>query len=272
MAIGTSNVSFSVIATELGATANSNVSLQTLGTQQVIINPSNSRQTYTLTDSVTLTTQDSATSDNMNMTSSSNVEVSEFKSYTQANPIQFSSSSASNSSTVETVNHNQGSITEGGCSAPVGLSGTIYAKRVGNDLVWYAARGNQSSQPGTHKKEASAFTSDTEVARLAGVGSSTNVAVSLSNLEQTGPTFASLSGHGTVSTGSTNSSLNSTNTKIGFEIRVVGIMETNTATQTLRHRYKYTYTVTAPSKRPRTFAFFVKLCGTYTAQTSIFDC
>jgi hypothetical protein len=272
MAIGTSNVSFSVIATELGATANSNVSLSALGTQQVILNPSNGRQTYALTDTITLSSQDSATADNMNMTSSSNVEVSEFKSYTQANPIQFSSSSGSNSSNVETVSHNQGSITEGGCSADVGLSGAIYAKRSGSDLVWYAARGNQSSEPGTHRKEGSTLSSDTEVARLAGVGSSTNVSVALTNLEQTSGSFASTSGHGTVSTGSTSSSLASTNTKIGFEIRVVGIMETNTATQTLRHRYRYTYTVTAPSKRARTFAFFVKVCGVYTAQTPFNQC
>ena len=257
MAIGTSNVSFSAIATELGTTANSNVSLSALGTQQVILNPSNGRQTYTLTDTITLVSQDSATADNMNMTSSSNVEVSEFKSYTQTNPIQFSSTSTS--SNVETVNHDQGSVS-GGCQALVNLSGTIYAQRSGNDLVWYVARGNQGGN-GTHRKEGSSFSSDTEVARLAGVGSSTNVSVSVSTLEATAPFFAGSSSAN--STGSTNSSLASTNTKIGFEMRVQGQIEESSSYRTLRYRFQMNYTVTAPSKRPRTFAFFVKLRGSY---------
>ena len=257
MAIGTSNVSFSAIATELGATANSNVSLSALGTQQVILNPSNGRQTYALTDTITLSSQDSATADNMNMTSSSNVEVSEFKSYTQANPIQFSSTSTT--SNVETVNHDQGSVS-GGCQALVNLSGTIYAQRSGNDLVWYVARGNQGGN-GTHRKEGSSFSSDTEVARLAGVGSSTNVSVSVSTLEATAPFFAGSDSSN--STGSTNSSLASTNTKIGFEMRVQGQIEETSSYRTLRYRFQMNYTVTAPSKRPRTFAFFVKLRGLY---------
>ena len=259
MAIGTSNVSFSAIATELGATANSNVSLQTLGTQQVILNPSNSRQTYTLTDTITLASQDSATADNMNMTSSNNVEVSEFKSYTQANPIQFSSTSAANQEHLETVNHDQGSVTEG-CQTYVSTSGTIYAKRVSNDLVWYVARGNHSNT-GTHRKEGSSFTSDTEIARLAGVGSSTNVSVSVTTLEATAPNFAGNSSAN--STGSTNSALTSTNTKIGLAMTVTGQIENTLSYVTLRYRFRMTYTVTAPSKRPRTFDFFIKLCGNY---------
>ena len=258
MAIGTSNVGLLQIANEFGAST-SNISQQTMGTQQVLINPGNSRQTYTLTDSITLTTEDSTVSDNTNMTSSSNVELSEFKSYTQANPVQFSSSSGS-SNKVETVNHDQGTVT-GNCAALVRLSGSIYAKRVGNDCVWYIARGQNTF--GTHRKEGTTFTSDTEIARLAGVGSSTNVSVSVSTLEQTAPNFSGSSS--AVSTGSTNSSLSSTNTKIGFEMRVVGQVESFGSARDVRYRFQMDFVVTAPSKRPRTFRFFVKLFGNYNA-------
>ena len=49
MTIGTTNVSFSAIASEFSL-ANTNLSLQDLGKKQIILNPGNSRQTYTLTD------------------------------------------------------------------------------------------------------------------------------------------------------------------------------------------------------------------------------
>ena len=52
MTIGTSNVSFSSIATEVGVAANSNISLKDVSQKQMILNPANSRQTFTLTDSL----------------------------------------------------------------------------------------------------------------------------------------------------------------------------------------------------------------------------
>ncbi len=94
MTIGTSNVSFSSIAAELGK-SQTNLSLKDAAQDTLILNPGNSRQTFTLTDSLTLNTQDSATADNMNLAGSTNFEVSEFKSYDKAPQIIFSSSSSS---------------------------------------------------------------------------------------------------------------------------------------------------------------------------------
>ena len=68
MAIGTSNISFSTIAAEVGE-SNSNLSRSDLCRKQIILNPSNSRQTYTLTDNLTLNSQDSTVADNMNLAS-----------------------------------------------------------------------------------------------------------------------------------------------------------------------------------------------------------
>ena len=268
MAIGTSNVTFSAIATELGATANSNVSLQGLGQKQVILNPTNSRQTYTLTDSITLTTQDSAVADNMNMGGSNNHEVSEFKSLTINDPIVFSSTTSSTGSESETVNvFNQAS---GSCQVLVRLSGEIYCKRVGTDLVWYVG-GGANGNFGNHNKEGSAFdgnSSDVECARLAGIATntSTTVSVSATTLENT----TQLATTSTVSSGSTSSSLASTNTKIGFDCRHNGTFECAGNNRQVKVRIQLDFTVTEPSKRPRTFRFFVGMFGLYS--TTIAQC
>ena len=88
MTIGTSNVSFSSIASEIGK-SQTNLSLRDAAQDTLILNPSNSRQTFTLTDSLTLNQQDSAVADNMNLAGSTNFEVSEFKSYDKVDEIIF---------------------------------------------------------------------------------------------------------------------------------------------------------------------------------------
>ena len=260
MAIGTTNVSFSAIATEVGATANANVSLQDLGQKQVILNPGNSRQTYTLTDSITLTTQDSAIADNMNMGGSNNYEVSEFKSYDMNDPIVFSSVGSSVNSESETIN--VFATASGNCIAPVRLSGEIYCSRVGNDLVWYVSEGNFSNF-GVHNKEGNGINGATECARLAGIASNTSTTVSvaattLQNNNVVGSTA-------TVSSGSTSSNLVSTNTKIGFDSRIFSFAEcTGSSGRNVEVRMQLDFTVTHPDKRPRKFRFFVGLFGTFT--------
>ena len=57
MTIGTSNVSFSSIASEIGK-SQTNLSLKDAAQDTMILNPSNSRNTFTLTDSITLTTEE----------------------------------------------------------------------------------------------------------------------------------------------------------------------------------------------------------------------
>ena len=267
MAIGTSNVSFSAMATELGATANSNVSLQDLGRGQIILNPGNSRQTYTLSDSITLTTEDSATADNMNMGGSSNYEVSEFKSLTINDPIVFSSTTSSTGSESETVNvFNQAS---GSCQVLVRLGGEIYCKRVGTDLVWYVG-GGANGNFGNHNKEGSAFdgnSSDVECARLGIATNSTHVSVSATTLENT----TQLATTSTTSSGSTSSELASTNTKIGFDCRHNGTFECAGNNRQVKVRLQLDFTVSGiPLARPRTFRFFVGMFGLYS--TTIAEC
>ena len=260
MAIGTTNVSFSAIATEVGATANANVSLQDLGQKQVILNPGNSRQTYTLTDSITLTTEDSTVADNINMGGSNNYEASEFKSYDMNDPIVFSSVGSSVNSENETIN--VFNTASGNCIAPVKLSGEIYCSRVGNDLVWYVKEGLFSNF-GVHNKEGNGINGATECARLAGIASNTSTTVSvaattLQNDNQVGSTS-------TVSSGSTSSNLVSTNTKIGFDSRLDGFAEcTGSSGRGVQVRIQLDFTVTHPDKRPRKFRFFVGLFGTFT--------
>ena len=53
MTIGTTNIGFSTIATEVGL-SNTNLSLSDLCRKQIVLDPTNSRQTYTLTDNLTL--------------------------------------------------------------------------------------------------------------------------------------------------------------------------------------------------------------------------
>ena len=265
MTIGTSNVSFSSIASEIGK-SQTNLSLRDAAQDTLILNPGNSRQTFTLTDSLTLNTQDSTVADNMNLAGSNNFEASEFKSYDKAGII-FSSSTNSSSTTAddETIVNLTGD-NSGGCQVTVRMGGEIYCKRVGNDLVWYVGEGDFDT--GQHKKESTGIGVDTECARLAGVGSSTTVSVSYSILRQTTGFFdAFLSAF---SSGSTNSSLSSTNTKIGFDFRLSGIGECIQNAHNIITCVQMDYTVTVPNYDARKFRFFVGFKGRY--QTTASEC
>ena len=271
MTIGTSNVSFSSIASEIGK-SQTNLSLRDAAQDTLILNPSNSRQTFTLTDSLTLNQQDSAVADNMNLAGSTNFEVSEFKSYDKVDEIIFSSSPNDGSITSqnETLNVTNGTTAiTGFCQVPVNMAGEIYGKRVGNDLVWYVSEGDYTTAgPGGHSKESSSFSSDTECARLAGVGSSTNVSVSYSILRQTTGFFdATLSAF---SSGSTNSSLASTNTKIGYDFKLQGVGECVQSAHSIITCIQMDYTVTVPNYDARKFRFFVAFKGRY--QTTAPQC
>lgn len=269
MTIGTSNVSFSAIASEIGK-SQTNLSLRDAAQDTLILNPSNSRQTFTLTDSLTLNTEDTAVADNMNLAGSTNFEVSEFKSYDKVDEIIFSSSPNNGSITSqnETLNVTNGSSTiTGFCEVPVNMAGEIYGKRVGNDLVWYVSQGDYASTGG-HSKESSGFSSDTECARLAGVGSSTTVSVSYSILRQTTGFFdVYLSAF---SSGSTNSNLASTNTKIGYDFRLSGKGECIQNAHNIITCIQMDYTVTVPNYDARKFRFFAGFKGRY--QTTEQEC
>ena len=266
MTIGTSNVSFSSIASEIGK-SQTNLSLRDAAQDTLILNPGNSRQTFTLTDSLTLNQQDTAVADNMNLAGSNNFEASEFKSYDKVPQIIFSSSTNSSSTTAddETIVNLTGD-NSGGCQVVVRMGGEIYCKRVGNDLVWYVGEGDFDT--GSHKKESTGIGSDTECARLAGVGSSTNVSVTYSVLQQQSGFFdASL---GAFSSGSTNSSLGSTNTKIGFDFRISGLGECVTSYHSFIVRTQIDFTVTVPNYDARIFRFFGGFRGRY--RTTVSQC
>ena len=258
MAIPTSNITMSGIATELGIST-SNISLNDLGDRMIVLDPGSSRQTFTLTDSLTLNTQDSAVADNMNLAGSTNFEASEFKSYDKVPQIIFSSSSSSGIASQDETIVNETGSNSGNCQVPVRMGGEIYCKRVGNDLVWYVGEGNINF--GAHSKEGSAIGSDTECARLAGVGSSTNVSVTYSVIRQTTGFFdASL---GAYSSGSTSSSLASTNTKIGFDFRVNGMGECVQSFHSIVISTQIDFTVTVPNYDARIFRFFGGFKGQY---------
>ena len=258
MAIPTSNISMNGIATELGIST-SNISLNNLGDRMIVLDPGSSRQTFTLTDTITLTTDDTSVAANMN-TASPNM--GDFGGYTKANPIQFSSATATFGEHSETAN-SESTIANSGCFVPVRQSVGIYCQRSGNDLVWYVKRGSLTANC-THRKESSSFTSDTECARLAGIASNTSTTVSVtysSAYLQTGfTTFASSA----LSTGSTSSNLVSSNTKIGFEFRIIGNGE-NTSQTTVLVGYNVDFTVSHPTHVPRIIRFPVAMKGRYTA-------
>ena len=218
MTIATSNISASSIAAEIGK-SQSNMSITDAGRDTLILNPSNNRQTFTLTDSLTLTTQDTAVADNMNLSSGS-VEMSEFGGYNKVNQIVFSSTSSARVEHTETILRDVGSQSTSQCFIPVIGSAEIYCKRVGQDLVWYVGEGHHASATGTSRKEGSGFSgSDVECARLAGVGiNSTTVSVTYSSAHQITGIIGGVPT--AVSSGSTSSNLVSTNTKIGFDFRI----------------------------------------------------
>ena len=264
MAIPTSSITMNKIATELGIST-SNISLDSLGDKMLVLDPGSGRQTFTLTDTITLTTDDTSVAANMN-TGSGSTQMSEFGGYTKATPIQFSSTNSSVNENVETINvfDNESS---NACQVLIRLSSIIYAKRVGNDLVWYVGEGNFSSN-GQHYKEGTGIGVDTECARLAGVGANTSTTVSVQYAMVTQNAGFSDVALSAVSAGSTSNNLTSTNTKCGFDFRLIGVSENNNNTQSVVYTMSVTYTVTHPNHIPRTFGFFVGLKGLFTANAS----
>ena len=256
MTIGTSNVSASSIAAEIGK-SQSNLSIRDAAQDTLILNPSNSRQTFTLSDTITLTTQDTAVADNMNLQGSNNFEMSEFKSYNKVNRIVFSSTSSSRVEHTETIGRDVGEISEPNqCECLVRGSAEIYCKRVGNDIVWYVGEGLLSSGVGTSRKEGTGFSgSDVECARL--VGAAANTAATVSVTYSTAHTITGFIGGVPTanSSGSTSSNLVSTNTKIGFDFRINADVETFGNGQAVVFVYHVDFTVTIPDRDPRVFRF-----------------
>ena len=256
MAIGTSNISFSTIAAEVGE-SNSNLSLSDLCRKQIILNPSNSRQTYTLTDNLTLNSQDSTVADNMNLVSGPD-EVSEYKSYTRANPIQFSSASSSASTEVESYQH-QTSVS-GSCMVPLLSSIRIWAQRSGNDVVFYADEGSHGTLS-LHYREGTSVSGTQELARLAGVGTgATAVSQSVQSIYSTegGGIFGSVSLNNTGGL-STSGTLSSTNTKVGFNYYASYMGECIPSGNNLVKVYRHNFNVTPVGKRVRTIAFYTAI-------------
>jgi hypothetical protein len=264
MAIPTSNITMTGIATELGIST-SNISLDSLGDKMIVIDPGSSRQTFTLTDTITLTTDDTSVAANMN-TGVGSTKMSEFGGYTKANPIQFSSTNSAAVEQVETINvfHN---LAINGCPVLIRLSSIIYAKRVGNDLVWYVGEGLYDNF-GQHYKEGSGIGVDTECARLVGVGANTSTTVSVAySMVTQNPNFSEVI-LSAVSAGSTSNNLVSTNTKCGYEFRLFGQSSNNNTQQSVVYTMLVKFTVTHPNHVPRVFGFFVGLKGLYTANAN----
>jgi len=270
MTIGTSNVSFSSIASEIGK-SQTNLSLKDAAQDTMILNPSNSRNTFTLTDSITLTTEDTSVADNMNLAGSNNFEMSEFKSYNKVDKIVFSSTTSSVGNFPETIVRDVGSQSTTSCIGVVRGSAEIYCKRVGNDCVWYVGEGQLSSFVGTSRKEGTGFSgSDVEVARLAGVGSSTTVSVTYSTAHMVTGFIDGIPA--AFSSGSTNSSLASTNTKIGFDFRLNTNNETYGNTQNVVFVYHVDFTVTVPNYDSRVFRFSASpMKGQFTTNSDGFN-
>ena len=270
MAIPTSSITMTGIATELGIST-SNISLDSMGDKMIVLDPGGGRQTFTLTDTVTLTTDDTSVAANMN-TGSGSTQMSEFGGYTKASPIVFSSTNTTVNSKVETGGVFN-TVSSAGCPVFVGLNQGIYAQRVGNDLVWYIATvGTPGGNFGQSYKESTAYTpaeqggTDAEVARLVGVAAntSTTVSVAYDTLSQITGTVNFMTGTAT-SMGSTSNNLVSSNTKCGFVFRVQGQSINNNSQQSVVFTYRVRFTVTHPNHVPREFAFFIGLKGRYTA-------
>lgn len=255
MTIGTSNISFSTIATEVGL-SNSNLSLSDLCRKQIVLDPANSRQTYTLTDNLTLTTADATVADNMNLASGPD-EVSEFKSFGQ-DGIQFSSASSNVSTEVESYQH-QTSVS-GGCIVALLTSIRIWVQRSGNDLVFYADEGSNGSLQ-FHYREGTSVSGAQELARLAGVGTgATSVSQTITSIHSTGAggiignvAFNSLGLNGTF--GNTSS----TNTKIGYNYQGNFSGECIPSGASLVKVYRHGFNITPVGKRVRTINFYTAI-------------
>lgn len=271
MALGTTNLKLSDIASEVGQ-ASTDISLKNCAQDIMILNPGNNRQTFTVTDSLTLNVEDSSIADNMNLAGNDNFEVSEFKSLSISG-LQFSNTSTSqnpSASNAETIN-NFHSLEGGGCFVPAKLTGEIYCSRVGNDLVWFIHE--PGSSIGAHKKEGTSgtFTTPAEVARIAGIASNTATTVSIQTTQLENTQSSGMIGQTTVSSsGSTSANLISTNTKVGHSFNYQGLGECIPNGSTVRQRFQLVFSVNHPDFTVRTFKFFVGLRGNYS--TDVDEC
>tara|TARA_Y100000996_G_scaffold410286_1_gene392382 strand:+ start:343 stop:1146 length:804 start_codon:yes stop_codon:yes gene_type:complete len=255
MTIGTTNIGFSTIATEVGL-ANTNLSLSDLCREQIVLDPANSRQTYTLTDNLTLTTADATVADNMNLASGPD-EVSEFKSFGQ-DGIQFSSSSIQVSTEVESYQH-QTSVS-GSCIVQLQTSIRVWVQRSGNDLVFYADEGSHGSLD-YHYREGTAVSGTQELARLAGVGTgATNVTqtISLSQSQGSGGIIGAIAFNTTGLTGTTGTT-SSTNSKIGYNYYGSFMGECIPSGANLVKVYRHGFNITPVGKRVRTINFYTAI-------------
>ena len=255
MTIPTSNIGFSTIATEVGL-SNSNLSLSDLCRKQIVLDPANSRQTYTLTDNLTLSTADATVADNMNLASGPD-EVSEFKSFGQ-DGIQFSSASSSNSTEVESYQH-QTSVS-GSCQVALLTSIRLWVQRSGNDLVFYADEGSHGSLQ-FHYREGSSVSGTQELARLAGVGTgATNVTQTISSIYNVGAggIIGSVSFNNTGGL-QTSGTLQSTNTKVGYNYFGSFMGECIPSGAALTKVWRHGFNITPVGKRVRTINFYTAI-------------
>ena len=232
MTIGTTNVGVSTVRGELGLSfsAGDNISIKDMNTKHIAVDLSNttdSRFTLTKKTGMTMTSDDVATTA-QNALSSNPSSLGEWKNYDYVNPIVFSASTSSTSSTLRSVQGALSSYESSSCVQLVQNSVELYCKRVGNDIVWYGGEGTYGSGHITYTEGGTSITSDTEVARLAGAATTssagdTTVSVGITTLVNSVGIWSA--GPVTVSSGSTNSQLTSTNTKIGYESKTNGFSE-----------------------------------------------
>ena len=264
MTIGTTNVGVSTVRAELGLSysAGDNISLSDMNTKHIVIDLSNttdSRFTLTKISGVTMTADDTATS-NQNALDSNPSGLGEWRSY-DLNGLVFSSYDTSTSSNDETVTGGLFSADNpNACFLTVRNSVELYCSRVGNDIVWYGGEGRHGSTHTSETEGGNVISSDTEVARLAGAATTsstgdTTVSVASPTTEYTSQGIWGASPVA-VSSGSTSSQLTSTNTKIGYEHHTTGVSECHPSGATNIHRWSLNYTVTPVGMNARTFKFY----------------
>ena len=280
MTIGTTNVGVSTVRAELGLSysAGDNISLSDMNTKHIAVDLSNttdSRFTLTKRSGMTMTADDVATS-NQNALASNPSSLGEWRSYDYVNPIVFSSYGTSYAGEEQTVQGELASYSTSGCiGSGIKNSVELYCKRVGNDIVWYGGEGRWGSTHISSTEGGAVITSDTEVARLAGAATTsstgdTTVSVSSSTAYNSWNIFTS--GPITSSSGSTNSQLTSTNTKVGYEHHTNGYSECIPSGAYNVHRWKHEYTVTPVGMNARVFRFFTGYSIYAITQTSGVEC
>ena len=266
MTIPTTNIGFSTIATEVGL-SNSNLSLSDLCRDQIVLDPANSRQTYTLTDNLTLSTADATVADNMNLASGPD-EVSEFKSFGQ-DGIQFSSASSNVATEVESYQHQTN--VSGSCVTGLITSVRLWVQRSGNDLVFYADEGSHGVLD-YHYREGTSVSGTQELARLAGVGTgATSVSQTITSIHNVGQggIIGSIAFNTSGLTG-TSGNTSSTNSKIGYNYYGSFIGECIPSGASLVKVYRHGFNITPVGKRVRTINFYTAIKSNMT--TNVDEC